>query len=473
MVVVEDIKGSVSMVNVLLIEDETLFARSVLRRLEREGYQGTISTTIAEGKQSLALALPDILLLDVRLPDGSGLDLLAEIRTKNDAALTALPVVVMTAYGELADAVSAMKLGATDYLKKPVDLDELVLTLSKVMATRRLTQQLDYSQLRDRRHGFEHVDMIGASKAITDVRNHISRIVQLVDKSTDSHPVMLIAGETGTGKDVAARLYHQSGRWHNRPFVHVDCATLPSELIEAELFGHERGSFTNAHQAKAGLIEMAEDGTLFLDEVGELPLDLQTKLLSVLERRVTRRIGSTKENPVSAHFVAATNRDLADMVAQGTFRSDLFYRLNILELILPPLRDRSEDIPLLAKYYVEKLAKRYGLTPPVLTAETLQSMQQYSWPGNIRELQHVLERAVMLCQHGQIGVADLILQTAGSTIVAQEDQLVALEQMKLEDVEKYLIERAIVRTAGNVSQAARDLGLTRMAMRYRMEKYKL
>lgn len=207
------------MINVLLVEDEVLFSKSVLRRLEREGYQGTITATIAEARQALNKVLPDILLLDVRLPDGNGLDLLAEIRQRDDA-WKRLPVVVMTAYSELDDAISAMKLGATDYLKKPVDLDELVLTLSKVMVTQRLSEQLNYSQLRDQ-HALEQVAMIGSSKTISNIRNQISRIAQVVDKSTSSHPIILIRGETGTGKDVAARLYHQSGSWHKKPFFHI------------------------------------------------------------------------------------------------------------------------------------------------------------------------------------------------------------------------------------------------------------
>lgn len=464
------------MVKVLLVEDETLFAKSVLRRLQREDYEGKIVATIAEGRQSLNEGLPDILLLDVRLPDGSGLDLLAELRARDDSEWKKLPVVVMTAYGELNDAVSAMKLGATDYLKKPVDLDELVLTLSKVMATQQLNQQLNYSQVRDR-HVLDKIEMVGSSKAVNDIRNQINRIAQLVDQSSDNPPVILIRGETGTGKDVVARLYHQAGSWHKKPFVHVDCASLPSELIEAELFGYERGAFTNAHHAKAGLIEVAEDGILFLDEVGELPLALQAKLLNVLERRVVRRLGATKEHPVSARFVAATNRNLRDMVTRGTFRSDLFYRLNILELVLTPLSERKEDIPLLTEHFIDKIARRYGLSTPELTTDALQLMQQYPWQGNIRELQHILERAVMMCQQGQIRADDLMLQSYSESedvqAQASKIQLETLADMKLEEVEKFLIEQSLKRTAGNVSRSARELGLTRMAMRYRMDKYQL
>lgn len=455
------------MLNVLLIEDETLFAKSVLRRLQREGHDGVIKASLEEGRAALKAKLPDVLLLDVRLPDGSGLDLLKEIQTNEN--WRSLPVVMMTAYGELEDAVAAMKLGATDYLKKPVDLDELILTLSKVMQTQKLSQQLDYSQVRET-HGSEPVTMIGFSRSIQNVRQQVERIASLIDKTEQEHPVILISGETGTGKDVIARVYHQTGTWRNRPYVHVDCAALPAELIEAELFGYERGAFTNAHQAKPGLIEVAEDGTLFLDEVGELPLALQSKLLNVLERRVVRRLGSTRELSVQAHFIAATNRDLKQMVAEGRFRSDLFFRLNVLGLHLPPLRERSEDIAPLAAHFVEIIARRYGLPAPVFSEAAVNMLQGYHWPGNIRELQHVVERAVMLSPQGLIESSQLMLQSA-PTSETESASLDKLSQMTLEQVEKLLIEKALERSAGNVSRAARELGLTRMAMRYRMEKY--
>lgn len=459
------------MLNVLLIEDETLFAKSVLRRLQREGHTGAIKASLEAGRAALKTKLPDVILLDVRLPDGSGLDLLKEIRA--NAAWQTLPVVMMTAYGELEDAVTAMKIGATDYLKKPVDLDELVLTLSKVMQTQKLSLQLDYSQVRET-HGIEPATMIGYSHTIQAVRQQVERIANLVDKAEQEHPVILVSGETGTGKDVIARIYHQAGSWRHRPYVHVDCAALPAELIEAELFGYERGAFTNAHQAKPGLIEVAEDGTLFLDEVGELPLSLQTKLLNVLERRQVRRLGSTREVPVQAHFIAATNRDLKQMVADGRFRADLFFRLNVLGLHLPPLRERQEDIALLAVHFVDVVARRYGLDAPVFSDDAVQILQSYSWPGNIRELQHVVERAVMLSPQGVIESSQLMLQ-APTAATSENDYsgVDSLSEMTLEQVEKYLIENALEKTAGNVSRAARKLGLTRMAMRYRMEKYQL
>lgn len=457
------------MLNVLLIEDETLFAKSVLRRLEREGHQGAIADTLKAGRDSLRHATPDLVLLDVRLPDGNGLDLLRELREQD--ASRQLPVIMMTAYGELEDAVSAMKLGANDYLKKPVDLDELVLTLSKVMQGQKLNQQLDYSLVRES-HGIESVTMVGNSPAMQQLRQQIEHIATLVGKSEQHPPVLLIRGETGTGKDVLTRFYHQQGSWHDRPYVHVDCASLPPDLIEAELFGYERGAFTNAHQAKPGLIEVAEDGTLFLDEVGELPLELQAKLLNVLERRQVRRLGSTREYPVSAHIVAATNRDLKQMVGEGRFRSDLYFRMNMLELILPPLRERETDITALLSYFAQATARRYGISQPMFSPDAEAALKRYHWPGNVRELQHVIERAVMISAQGEIGAEHLMLeqQSLGS---ASNSAVEELSQMTLEEVEKYLLERALQRTNGNVSGAARALGLTRMAMRYRMDKYGL
>lgn len=457
------------MLNVLLIEDESLFAKSVLRRLEREGHKGRIKDTINSAKESLQQDQPDLILLDVRLPDGNGLDLLRELRQQDQSQH--IPVIMMTAYGELEDAVLAMKLGASDYLKKPVDLDELVLTLSKVMQSQKLSQQLDYSQVRET-HGTESVTMIGDSPVMQRLKEQLAQITALVNKSQDAHPVILVCGETGTGKDVLARHYHQLGNWRDRPYVHVDCASLPAELIEAELFGYERGAFTNAHQAKPGLIEVAEDGTLFLDEIGELPLELQAKLLNVLERRKVRRLGSTKEHPVRAHIVAATNRDLKQMVESGSFRSDLYFRMNMLEIKLPPLRERQQDILVLATHFAELTAKRYGLNPVALSTDALTAIKGYHWPGNVRELQHVIERAVMIVQQGEISASQLMLEAVNSTAPA-DDGMEILSSMTMEQVEKYLLELALEKSKGNVSRAARELGLTRMAMRYRMEKYGL
>ncbi|MEX1200449.1 MAG: sigma-54 dependent transcriptional regulator [Methylophaga sp.] len=456
------------MLNILLIEDEKLFAKSVLRRLQSAGHEGQIAASRAEGEALLKDTEFDLLLLDVRLPDGSGLDLLEQLRAPQ-SAWQSLPVIVMTAYGEIEDAVSAMKLGANDYLKKPVDLDDLMLTIDKVMHTKRLRQQLDFSAIRNRQAN-EPVTMIGNSPAICQLRESLQHLATIIDHSSGGCPVLLLTGETGTGKELAARLFHQSGSWHEQPFVHVDCSALPPDTAEAELFGMAANFLPHPHPARPGLIEVAENGTLLLDEISELPLALQAKLLNVLDRRMIRRVGDVAERPVQAHFVVTSNRDLVAMVAEGKFRSDLYYRLNTLEQHLPVLRERRQDIAELAQHFIELFARRYRVNQPRLDFEAMRQMQQYMWPGNVRELYHVLERAVMLAKQDVISTEDLLLKST-----SQKMPLLpfALQDMTLEQIEKYLLSQTLQQTEGNVSKSARQLGLSRMAMRYRMEKYGL
>ncbi|ODN65504.1 sigma-54-dependent transcriptional regulator [Methylophaga muralis] len=458
------------MLSFLLIEDESLFAKSVKRRLEREGHQAKIAENIGSGKKLLQSESPDILLLDVRLPDGNGLDLLAEIRA-DEHPLQSLPVIVMTAYGELEDAVSAMKFGASDYLKKPVDLDELMLTIDKVVSNHTIRRQLQYAEQRAQKT-HQPVNLIGSSQQIMTIREQAKQLSELMDKNKDTTPVVLISGETGSGKGVLARYFHQISQRHDRPFVHVDCAALPEDSVEAELFGQENIALDDSLKARPGLIEVAEDGILFLDEIAELSLSTQTKLLNVIERRQLRRLGSTKEIPVNSQVIVSTNRDLHQLVSMGEFRADLYFRLNVVEIQLPPLRERQQDIAELAQFFIEQFAKRYSVEQPRLAYDAMRQMQQYDWPGNIRELENVLERAVMLCQQSVIEFSDLSLKSF-ATSADGEQTLSEIEKMTMDEVEKYLLENALSRSSGNVSRAARQLGLTRMAMRYRMEKYKL
>lgn len=447
---------------VLLIEDEALFARAIVKRLQKAGYECEHAESLQQGKAIAKQFLPDLVLLDMRLPDGNGLELLPELVGKG------MSVIVMTAYGEVNDAVNAMKLGATDYLKKPVDLEELLLTVEKAESANKLKQNLDYS--RQRNVLSTGVDLLGESPAMRSVRAQVERISQLVEISGAVPPTVLITGETGTGKDVAARLLHHSCVNSDRPFVHVDCASLPGDLIESELFGNEKGAYTSAQGSRAGLIEAAEDGTLFLDEIGELPLALQAKLLNVLERRMVRRLGSTKERPVAARFVAATNRDLHQMVIDGRFRSDLYYRLNVLTMHLPPLRERDDDILLLARYFVAQTERRYGMQPHSFAPDAVNMLMRYNWPGNVRELRHQISRAVLLSHASQITAQDLALPMQQA-----RDSYVAMDSMPanftLDLAERMMIDNALKTANGNVSEAARQLGITRMAMRYRMEKH--
>ncbi len=453
---------------VLVIEDEVIFAKAVARRLSRDGYVCDAVASLADAEAAIREAAPDLLLLDMRLPDGSGLDFLERLRSEFGLEV---PVIVMTAYGEIEDAVNAMKLSAADYLKKPVDLDELLIAVRKVLATERLTTQLAYSRAREARVG-DAVEIIGRSPAIEQLRAQITRIAALGDTGSAPPPTVLITGETGTGKDVTARALHARSGRHAKPFVHVDCASLPKDLIEAELFGHEKGAFTNAHAERTGLIEMAEDGVVFLDEIAELPLDLQGKLLAVLERRRLRRVGSSRERPIEAWFIAATNRDVTTMVNDGTLRSDLYFRLNVLTLELPPLRDRGDDVLLLADAFAEHTAQHYGIAGVQFSTDARASLSAYAWPGNVRELRHVIERASLLCTDGQIGADDLLLPRSadpGSSAAPPS----GLTGLTLDEAERLLIESALERCASNVSAAARELGITRMAMRYRMKKYNL
>lgn len=452
---------------VLIIEDEVLFARAVARCLQKNNFECEHAENIADARSLMKQFLPDMVLLDMRLPDGNGMSLIAEIVAKS------CKVIVMTAYGEVSDAVSAIKLGASDYLKKPIDLEELLLIIEKNQKTSEMQASLDYSRQRIS-HASQYLNesnlLIGDSPAMQSVRMQIERIAQLGHLNEAIPPTVLIQGETGTGKDVAARLLHLSCVNKEKPFVHVDCASLPNELIESELFGHEKGAFTNAIASRPGLIEAAEDGTLFLDEIGELPLTLQAKLLNVLERRVVRRLGSIKERSVPARIIAATNRDLHVMSTQGLFRSDLYYRLNVISMVMPPLRERGEDILLLAQHFMQLTEKRYGLGKHSFSFTALEAMRQYAWPGNVRELRHQISRAVLLATNSQINAVDIALPTH---LAPQSNTTLTSKAMPLtlHETEKSVLLAALDNAHNNVSKAARLLGITRMTMRYRMEKH--
>jgi DNA-binding NtrC family response regulator len=455
----------------LIVEDEVLFARAVMRRLQKAGYECEHVESILDARTITKQFIPDIVLLDMRLPDGNGLDLLADLVSKNVA------VIVMTAHGEISDAVNAIKQGAIDYLKKPIDLEELLLSVQKAEASAIQSNSLDYSRQRNA-HAIEGVELLGDSPVMQSVKAQIKRISQIVAADTVP-PTVLISGETGTGKDVAARLLHLScqnkAQNNDKPFVHIDCASLPPDLMESELFGHEKGAFTGATATRPGLIEAAEDGTLFLDEIGELPLALQAKLLNVLERRVVRRIGSTKERTVPARFIAATNRDLYEMSLAGSFRQDLYYRLNVMSIAMPPLRERVGDALLLAKYFASQTSRRYGLSAPVFSAETIAKIKTYDWPGNVRELRHQISRAMLLSHQGHINELDVALPINRKLLEANELATNAMlnPQATLDDVERAVLLKVLAECDNNVSRAARKLGITRMTMRYRLDKHQL
>ena len=450
---------------ILLVEDENVFAKAVKKHLQRAGYRVDIADCLVTAREEYKKNAPDLVLLDMRLPDGSGLDLLSEIKSSN----TNTAVLVMSAYGELEDAVSAMKFGASDYLKKPIDLEELLINVEKVLDKNELTQKLTYSAKREQ-HAAETVEFLGQCQQIKLVSKQVERISQLSQSGNIIPPTVLIMGETGTGKDVVARLLHAYSSRKQKPFVHVDCASLPKDLIESELFGHEKGAFTNAHVARTGLIEAAEDGVLFLDEIGELPLNLQSKLLAVFERRTIRRVGTTQERSVAAWIIAATNRDIESLTDNDEFRSDLYYRLNVMSLSMPSLRERGDDILLLAKHFASQTSRRYGLEFDGLSDEAIELLKEYSWPGNVRELKHLIERAVLLSGGG---ILDVNMLGLGNKFETKNDEHEINDDLTLGEAELHLIKQALERTNRNVSKAARELGITRMALRYRIKKYYL
>src|SRR6059036_2169448 len=370
---------------VLIVDDEQTLARSAKAFLADHGYEAEVAASGEKALELLERLQPDVVFADVRLPGMSGIDLLKRIREFDPV----LPVVMVTAYGTIEGAVEAVKLGAFDYVKKPVDLEELKLLAERARADRLLKQELSYYRQRATRDvGF--AGMIGASPAIRAVLERARQIAVL-----DETPPVLLTGETGTGKGLLAHAIHASGSRAVKAFIEVNCTALPATLMEAELFGYERGAFTDAKESKPGLVEAAEGGFLFLDEIGDVDLSVQGKLLRAIEERAVRRVGSVRERKIDVRIIAATNRDLDRAVRQERFRKDLYFRLAVIVLELPPLRARGEDVLLLTDHYVRLFNAKYGKVVRELSAAARELLLAYPWPGNVRELSHVIERAVL------------------------------------------------------------------------------
>lgn len=452
--------------SVLIIDDEKTLARSIKLFLLEQGYEAEVAEDSETALRLLSEMHPDLVFLDVRLPHVHGIELLRTIR-EFDAHIY---VVMMTAFGSIEGAVEAMKLGAFDYLKKPVDLDELKILLERAQADLRLRQELSYYREREART-FSTESLIGKCEAMRRVFEQMEQIASL-----EEAPTVLITGETGTGKGMVARTIHVNSPRSSGPFIDIDCTALPPTLVESELFGHEKGAFTDARESKMGLFEAAEGGTLFLDEVGDLELPLQGKLLRTIEERKVRRIGSVKDRTVDVRIIAATNKNLEAEVRSGSFRKELYYRLVVLTIHLPPLRERGEDILLLARSFVERFSAKYGKQSHRLSEAAGVALTQYTWPGNVRELKHVVERAVISSTGDAIQLKDLSISASSAKVVSPADDVAAqfpAEGISLPQWEKRLIERALRFTGGNSSQAARVLGITRDTLRSRMRKYKI
>lgn len=462
------------MARILIVEDETVLATAMADTLT--AVRHTVSVVHAgERVQASAREFrPDLILLDIRLGAVNGLDLLPDLK----AEWPDLDAIVLTAYGSVETAVEAMKRGASDFLTKPIDLDVLTLSIDKVLAASRARKRLGQFEAAQEER-LKQVDLIGQCPAIQEIRNLVSRIAERSGASGHPPASILLTGETGTGKDLLATLLHSRLPHRNGPFVSVNCAAIPSELFESELFGHKRGSFSGATADKAGLFETADEGSLLLDEIAELPLPLQSKLLRAIETQTIRRVGETTDRPVSLCLIAATNRNLEQCVSDGRFRGDLYYRLKLATFELPPLRNRGGDIDLLADSFCEKLAVKYAQPRFTLSAEARTALHSYSWPGNVRELLYTLERAVLTTSGPLIQSLDLVRKLGSVSATSSHPltnllaPLIAGQPISLDEVEKVLLEQALSLTGCNVSASARLLSITREAMRYRMGKFNL
>ncbi len=445
----------------LLLEDETLLRKRLAGFLEQEGAEVTAVNSVAAARQALDGMTFEAALIDVNLPDGRGTDLL---RDKHFPPTT--NVIVMTAEGGVAGAVEALRAGAADYLVKPFDFEELPVRLAHARRSRQAKRADEF------RRGQENELVFGDSLA--GVREQLAKITAADRRLTGYLPPVLIEGETGTGKTAIARWIHRNGPRADEPLVELNCSALPDALAEAELFGHERGAFTDAKAARIGLMEAADGGSLFLDELPSLALGLQAKLLTVLEDHMLRRVGASRAIPVDARIIAATNADLAALVAAGKFRADLWHRLDLFRVQLPPLRKRGQDIIVLAEELLARVARRYGMKAPGIPAEGRARLLAYPWPGNVRELAHEVERAVVFGGDRGLAFANLgaTAAAAGSATGSgwlRPDFVFPESGFALETAIDELVGHAVNQTAGNVSAAARLLGVSRDVVRYRLK----
>jgi len=454
----------------LIIDDEPDIRELLELTLGRMNLETRAAANLEEARNLLANYDFDLCLTDMRLPDGNGIDMVRHIQDVHPE----MPVAVITAYGNMETAVTALKAGAFDFIAKPVDLDDL---RNIVRSALRINQAEKPEKTADKSDGGADGDiaarrMLGSSQAINQVRAMIAKLAR-------GQAPVYISGESGTGKELAARLIHDLGPRANAPFVPVNCGAIPEQLMESEFFGHKKGSFTGAVQDKAGLFQAADGGTLFLDEVGDLPIPMQVKLLRAIQEKSVRPVGTQTEIKVDVRILSATHKDLMSLVEEGKFRQDLYYRLNVIELKIPSLKERPEDIPLLAEKICGNLAANMGIETPIISTDGIEALSNYSFPGNVRELENLLERALTLCDGKEITSADLVATPASSTISATapaipREPVASQDGESLDDylqrIERVAIEEALEKTNQNKTAAAKLLGITFRALRYKLEK---
>ena len=444
---------------ILIIDDEKLIRRYLTKALEDIGYKVSSAEDGEKGLEALREG-PELVICDIRLPQTDGLTILRKIHeTDKDT-----PVIMLTADGSLQSAIESMKLGAYNYITKPFDMNEVIMNVQKALETRALKKEVNWL----RHEAFKQIsydELIGSTPSMRELMKMVSKV------ATSDAPTVLLEGESGTGKNFVAKLIHFQSRQANFPFTEINCASLPETLIESELFGHEKGAFTDARQTKKGLFEVAKGGTVFLDEIGEMSIATQAKLLQVIEGRMFRRVGGVQDIETNARVIAASNLNLKQAVTEKKFREDLYFRLQLIPIRIPPLRERVEDIPELVQHFIKKFNQEYHKNVKGISPEAEVFLKTYAWPGNVRELKNVIERIAILENDSLIGASHLPAEIKLGQSSSKSDFQIPDQGVDLEDVEKQFILQALDKTEGNQSRAARLLGITRHTLRYRMDKF--
>lgn len=444
---------------ILIADDEKNMIWALKKAFKNEDYKIITASNGIDAVEKATCHTPELVLLDFKMPKLNGLEALKKIKEIDPK----ISIIMMTAHGTMESAIEAMKNGAIDYISKPFDIEDLKLQIRKALDIGAMKDQIEF--LTEELRNTTGKVIIGKSSKIKDVLDRVSKVA-------NSNATVLITGESGTGKELIANAVHYSSDRKDKPYVKINCGAIPENLLESELFGHEKGAFTGAVNKKLGKFERASKGTIFLDEVGELSLPMQVKLLRVLQEKEIERIGGTAVIKIDVRVVAATNRDLKKMVEEGSFREDLYYRLNVIPIEIPALKERKEDIPLLVKYFIEKYCNQIGRSMIDIHKEALEMLVKYEWQGNIRELENVIERMVILCQGDTINKKDLPKEILYKDVNSIEFVLPETG-INFEEVEKSFIKQALVLSEGNQTKAARLLGITRHTLLYRMDKYDL